>query len=169
MKDNAFSLPLTPERSAAPDLSAQGVSGAALKLCPGVRGKNGARPERPMNIQTFNQPAVASPSQVPANGAAWAGILAAGIGCAAFGLFTDLSEASPRIGAALNWYNPAGSLSGVAGCAVAVWLGAWIAFAIAWRNRRLRASGGIMLLTILLVLAGLVMTFPPFYALFAGD
>ena len=122
-----------------------------------------------MSIETSNQPAIAPPSQARADGAAWAAIVAAGVGCAAFGLFTDLSEASARIGAALNWYNPAGNLSGVAGCALAIWLGAWGVLAIAWRYRRLRATRSLMLLTIVLVLAGLVMTFPPFYSIFARD
>lgn len=122
-----------------------------------------------MSIETVNQSAIDSTSEARAEGAAWAGILSAGIGCAAFGLFTDLSEASPRIGAVLNWYNPAGNLSGVAGCAIAIWLAAWVVFGLAWRNRRLRATGTVMLLTVLLVLAGLVMTFPPFYSIFAGD
>ncbi len=104
-----------------------------------------------------------------ANGAAWAAILAAGIGCCAFGLFTDLSEASARAGAMLNWYNPAGSLSGVAGCAIATWAIAWAGLAAAWKNRRVATPGRIMLLTVVLVIAGLLATFPPFSSMFARN
>lgn len=95
--------------------------------------------------------------------------MAAGIGCAAFGIFTDLSEVSARVGSMLNWYNPAGSLSGVAGCAIIVWAAGWVVLAARWKNRRLARPGRIMLLTILLVLAGLILTFPPFYSIFAHD
>ena len=104
-----------------------------------------------------------------ANGAAWAALLAAGIGCTAFGLFTDLSEVSARASAMLNWYNPSGSLSGVAGCAMVLWLASWYVLAIHWKNRRLAAPGKIMWLTVLLVILGLLTTFPPFYSLFAHD
>lgn len=114
-------------------------------------------------------PAVNPVAPAAANGAAWAAFVAAGIGCTAFGLFTDLSEVSARFSAMLNWYNPSGSLSGVAGCAIILWLVSWLVLDIRWKNRHLAGQGRLMWLTVLLVLLGLLTTFPPFYSLFVHD
>jgi hypothetical protein len=102
------------------------------------------------------------------NGAAWAAILAAGIGCASFGVITDLAEANARVNDALAWYRPAGGLSGVAGCAIIIWLAFWALFSVRWKHRQLVATRGIIMLSLALVLIGVLATFPPFYELFVG-
>lgn len=102
------------------------------------------------------------------NGPAWAALLAAGIGCVSFGVITDISESSARVSRALQWYSPAGSLSGVAMCAIVIWLIAWAALHARWRDRQLANQRTLMTATFLLILAALVTTFPPFYGLFAS-
>jgi hypothetical protein len=103
------------------------------------------------------------------DGSAWAALLAAGVGCAAFGLFTDLSEASARASKLLLWYRPSGSLSGVAGCAVIVWVAVWAVLHYRWRGRKLDRVGLVIVLTVLLVVIGIVTTFPPFYELMVSE
>jgi hypothetical protein len=106
------------------------------------------------------------PEPLPApNGPAWAALLSAAIGGAAFGLLTDASEASPRLSRLLNWYHPSGSLSGVAICAVLIWAAAWLALHARWNHRALRRQKTLTAVTCLLVLLALLATFPPFYDL----
>ena len=113
---------------------------------------------------------ISAPQNLPGqpNGPAWAAILAAGVGCASFGVLTDLAEANARVNDVLAWYRPAGGLSGVAGCAIIIWLLAWALLNVRWKHRRLVAIRGIMLLSLALVLIGVLATFPPFYELFVG-
>ena len=101
----------------------------------------------------------------PANGPAWAAILAAAIGGFAVAVLTDLSEVSPRAAALLQWYRPAGALSGVAGGAVLVWAGTWAALHARWHGRDLRRSTLLLTATCTMVAASIVCTFPPFYQL----
>lgn len=102
------------------------------------------------------------------NGPSWAAILSAGIGCASFGIITDCAEVNARINDALAWYRPAGGLSGVAGCAIIIWIVSWALLNGRWKHRRLVATRGIMVLSLMLVLIGVLATFPPFYELFVG-
>jgi hypothetical protein len=101
------------------------------------------------------------------NGPIWAGILAAGIGCAAFGSLVDLAEASKAVSKALNFYRPSGDLSGKTTVAVIVWLLTWAALGLAWRRREIRSGGVVLAVTVLLVLFSIVAVFPPFIELFS--
>jgi hypothetical protein len=103
-----------------------------------------------------------------ANGAAWAALLAAGIGGFAFGLITDASECSATISKHLIWYQPAGALSGVAICAIIVWLISWAGLHIWWSGRRIKAQGMLIAVISFLAAAAVLTTFPPFYELFGG-
>ncbi len=100
------------------------------------------------------------------NGSAWAALVGAGVGCAGFGIVTDVSEWSAGVSRMLQWYSPAGSLSGVAGCAMVIWVGVWWVLHARWRERRLQSERKLMGVTFLLVLTGLIATFPPFYGMF---
>jgi hypothetical protein len=102
------------------------------------------------------------------DGAAWAAILSAGIGCAAFGGLTDLAEASERISRLLNFYNPTGDLSGVSLLAIVVWLGAWATLHMRWKHRDISAANFVMGVTAILIVAGLMATFPPIVDLMSG-
>lgn len=98
----------------------------------------------------------------PTNGAAVAAFLAAGIGTFAMGLFVILNGAG--IFAAPTLYAPAGGVSGRTTFAVAVWLIAWAVLHRRWANRAIDA-GRIWTATLVLVLLGVVATFPPVWAL----
>lgn len=108
----------------------------------------------------------ASDANVPPNGPAWAALLSAGVGGAGFGVLTIASECSARAGRALACYRPSGSLSGVAIGAIFIWLAAWAALHLRWKNKSVANEKTLALATFLLVLAALLATFPPFYELF---
>jgi hypothetical protein len=99
----------------------------------------------------------------PANGAAMAAFLAAGIGSFAMGLFVLLHEAKMFSAPAL--YPPSGGLSGRATFAVIVWLVGWAVMHQRWRDRQLD-SGRILAMTLGLIGLGLLATFPPVWKVF---
>jgi hypothetical protein len=99
------------------------------------------------------------------NGRAAAAILAAGIGSLALGLLTTLPEGIVPLRQALNFYNPAGPLSGKTAMAVVVWLVAWIALHGLWANREV-AFGKVVMATLVLIGLGVLGTFPIFFELF---
>ncbi len=95
-----------------------------------------------------------------------AAVVAAGVGTFTIGLMTTLGEASASFGSFLNWYNPSGPLSGKIGVGILVWLAAWVILHVAWKSKNVdfgRAFNGALALVIL----GLLLTFPPFFDLFA--
>jgi hypothetical protein len=101
------------------------------------------------------------------NGAAAAAILAAGIGCAAFGIFKFLGDAFKGIANFFNFYGPAGPLSGVTISAVAVWLAAWFMLASLWDGHDVAVTR-ISLIAFILLALGFALTFPPFMYLIQG-
>lgn len=101
------------------------------------------------------------------DGPALAAILAAGLGCMVIGLLTVASEASEVVKGALNWWNPAGPLSGKTGTGVIVWLVSWIVFHFCWRDREINFVR-VGRVAVVLILLGLLGTFPPFFELWAG-
>jgi hypothetical protein len=70
-----------------------------------------------------------------ANGPASAALLAAGIGCLAFGLRVTLVEASSDVKQALNFYNPVGPLSEESTVAVVIWLLVWGVLHWFWKDQ----------------------------------
>ncbi len=99
------------------------------------------------------------------NGPVAAAFLAAGIGAFAMGLLTTAAAASAGIAGALNWYRPVGPLSGKSLGAVIVWLIAWILLGSNWRGKEI-AFGPVYRWALILVVLGLLLTFPPFFDLF---
>jgi hypothetical protein len=99
------------------------------------------------------------------NGAGWAALVAASIGAAGFGLLTVLSECSHAASKILHWYSPAGSLSGVALCAVLIWAVAWAVLHAGWKGKKLMNGSKLMMVSFALVLLALLATFPPLYDL----
>ena len=97
------------------------------------------------------------------NGAAWAAILAAGIGSLAMGLVVILNEAGLFSAPAL--YAPAGGVSGRTTLAVAAWLASWALLHRRWRAQDIEPRG-IAVLTGVLVFLGIAATFPPLWGLF---
>jgi hypothetical protein len=101
------------------------------------------------------------------NGPGAAAVLAAGIGSLALGVFAFAGDALPAVRRAFNVWNPSGPLSGVTLTAVVVWLLAWFVLSRTWALRnvslvRVNAAAFVMLL------AGLLLTFPPLMDLLQG-
>lgn len=102
------------------------------------------------------------PAREP-DGVALAAFLAAGIGAFAMGVVVVLDEVG--IFAAPTLHAPAGGVSGRTTVATAIWLVAWAILHRRWRDRRVELRR-VRAATAVLVLLGLLLTFPPVWALF---
>ena len=106
------------------------------------------------------------PDSLP-NGSGAAAILAAAIGSFALGVFAFAGDAVPAVGRAFVFWPPTGTLSGVTTTAIIVWLVAWVGLSRRWAPRdinlvRVNVASGSMLI------AALLLTFPPFMDLLQG-
>jgi hypothetical protein len=99
------------------------------------------------------------------NGSIVAAMLAAGIGCFVLGLMICLAQGSKAISNILNFYDPVGPLSGKTIVAVVAWLVAWAVLASKWKDQS-ADFGKIYNVTLILVVLGLLGSFPPFFDLF---
>src|SRR5688500_19812705 len=97
------------------------------------------------------------------NGATMAAILSAGIGAFAVGFVVILNEAGLFTAPAL--YGPAGGVSGRTTIAAAIWLVAWLILHIRWKSRHVEPRPA-NLTTVVLILGGILLTFPPVWSLF---
>jgi hypothetical protein len=101
------------------------------------------------------------------NGPGAAAILAAGIGCATVGILALAGDASPAIGKWLNFFNPVGTLSGVSTLAIIVWLASWFVLARLWAAKTVNLRK-VNAMAFVLLVVGLLLTFPPFMDLLQG-
>jgi len=101
------------------------------------------------------------------NGPVAAALLAGGIGSAALGILTILSEASGAIGTALNWYAPVGPLSGKTILTVIIFILSWAGLHTMYRGKEVEFQR-IAMISFILLAIGLLGTFPPFFELFIG-
>jgi hypothetical protein len=92
-----------------------------------------------------------------------AALLGAAIGALAMGIFVILNEAG--IYAAPALYGPAGGVSGRTTFAAVVWIVAWAVLHGRWKGRQMEARG-IFRNALILIVAALVLTFPPVWKLF---
>ena len=95
------------------------------------------------------------------NGSAWAAIAATGVACAALGTITCLAERFASVSKALNFYKPAGDLSGKSSVAIAVWMIACLTLDLRWRQKQIHRVGRIIWATVFLIFGGLLAVFPP--------
>jgi hypothetical protein len=95
------------------------------------------------------------------NGPGAAALLSAGLGSFALGIVSLIADKSAPFKSALNFYRPSGPLSGETTLAVAVWIVSWIALAALWRRRNVSLKP-IVAATFVLLVAALLLTFPPF-------
>lgn len=127
----------------------------------------------PIAVRTSAEPApAATPAaeeavspRVP--GGAAAALLAAGVGCAAFGVAVVLSESVEAIKAAFTLWTSVGPLSGKAVVAVLIYVLVWPALHVAWRRKEVELRN-VSRYCIALLVIGLLGTFPPIYGLIAG-
>lgn len=96
-----------------------------------------------------------------------AAILAAGLGSLALGVFAFVGDAWPAVRRAFIVWPPTGPLSGVTVAAIAVWLAAWLALSRLWRAHDINLAR-VNAAAFLMLIAGLLLTFPPFMDLLQG-
>jgi hypothetical protein len=101
------------------------------------------------------------------NGPGAAAVLAAAIGCFALGVIALAGDAFSGIAQMLNFWKPTGPLSGVTDVAILIWLTAWFVLARLWAQRSVNL-GAVNGVSIILFVAGLLLTFPPFMDLLQG-
>jgi len=116
-----------------------------------------------------SNPAEIHDSAASATGAAWSAILAAAAGCAALGILTLLTETWARASQLLTFSKAAGDLSGVTTLSVLIWLSIWVFLHARWKTRAVTASGWILAASLILILIGLLGTFPPIADWIAGS
>jgi len=115
-----------------------------------------------MNANTSTAPATSANRP---NGAGAAAVLAAGIGSFLVAVFAILADQSAAIKNAMNFSHATGPLSGVTTCAILAWLAVWIALHARWRNRHL-AFARVSAFALILLVLGVLLTFPPIADLF---
>jgi hypothetical protein len=99
------------------------------------------------------------------SGPAMAAMAAAGIGCTVLGVLTVMVEASERVKALLNLYDPVGPLSGKTIGAVGAYLVAWVVLG-SWLRRRDVPVRRWIVVSLAMIGLGLVLTFPPVFQAF---
>ena len=103
-----------------------------------------------------------------ATGEAAAAFLAGGIGCFVLGLLVTLAEMPALVDLknGLNWSNPVGPLSGKTGVTMIAFLLAWGIAHFTMKDKDVNLKTYVIVAGVLTAL-GFLMTFPPFFDLFA--
>jgi hypothetical protein len=117
--------------------------------------------------------ATQKPSEVEAaptriDGPPAASLIAAGVGAVTLGLFVTLAEASTGIHDWLEWDEGVGPLSGKTILAAAAYFASFLILGLSWRGRSF-ALRTILIVSGVLVLLGLLFTFPPIFQLFTNE
>ncbi|KJS31481.1 MAG: hypothetical protein VR64_11885 [Desulfatitalea sp. BRH_c12] len=99
------------------------------------------------------------------DGAISAAMLSSGIGCLVIGLLTTGAVISEWLKNALNWWNPAGPLSGKTSVGVIVWLIAWAVFHSVWKGQETELKKTFTI-SLILIAIGFALTFPPVFEAF---
>jgi hypothetical protein len=94
------------------------------------------------------------------NGGGAAAILAAGIGSFALAVIAIAGDRVADFRKLMNFYTPTGPLSGVTTTTIVVWLAAWAALELRWHRRTVNL-GRIAAAALALLIASLLLTFPP--------
>jgi hypothetical protein len=97
-----------------------------------------------------------------------AAVLATGIGIFVLGVLTTLSEASTGFADFLKWSDDVGPLSGKTILSVVAFFASWGVLHLLWR-REGRPLRPILIIAGVLVVLGIVGTFPTFFEAFAPD
>ena len=102
------------------------------------------------------------------SGPAAAAILAAGIGTLVLGILTTWAEASEGFKEDLQWNDRVGPLSGKTITGTIAFFASWIVLHLVWQrsNPPLRK---VVLVSTILIMLGLIRTFPTFFEQFAPE
>jgi hypothetical protein len=84
------------------------------------------------------------------------------------GLFITLAEASTGTKDFLQWNDRVGPLSGKTILAVIAYFGSFLILGLLWRGKTF-ALRSILIIAIILVVVGLLFTFPPIFQAFASE
>ncbi|MBE2199143.1 MAG: hypothetical protein IAE79_11065 [Anaerolinea sp.] len=98
-------------------------------------------------------------------GAAAAAFIAGGIGALTLGLMTTGAVISEGLSNFLNWWNPAGPLTGKTGISILAWLISWAILNHLWKDKDADLAKAFTI-TLILIGLGFVMTFPPVFEAF---
>lgn len=102
-----------------------------------------------------------------ANGSGAAAILSAGIASLVLGIFNVTDDVWPAAHNLFLLWPPSGSLSGISGGVIVVWLVSWAVLAQLWAGRSVRLTR-VNAVALAMLVAGLLLTFPPFADLVEG-
>ena len=98
-------------------------------------------------------------------GVASAAFLAGGVGTLVIGLMTTGAVISEGLKNALNWWNPAGPLTGKTGVGVIAWLISWVLLHAFWKDKEMDFNR-VFTITLILIGVGFLLTFPPVFEAF---
>ena len=101
------------------------------------------------------------------NGPIAAALIASGGGSTAIGIVTVLAQANTSVANALAWYAPVGSLSGQIGIGLIAYFASWIVLHLTLRGKNINFAWA-MTVALLMLVIGLLGTFPPVFTLFAS-
>lgn len=96
-----------------------------------------------------------------------AAMIGSGIGALVLGVAIVLAEANADIKNFLNWVGPVGPLSGKTGLAVLAFVVSWAALHYGFQRRAITLTTAFIVTVVLLIL-GLLLTFPPVFVSLAG-
>jgi hypothetical protein len=100
------------------------------------------------------------------DGIAAAALVSGGIGTFVLGLLTTLNEASGSVHGFLDFHAPVGPLSGKTIIASGAYIVSLVLLGLVWRERTLQLRS-VLIGSIVLLVLGLLGTFPEFFTLFA--
>lgn len=98
------------------------------------------------------------------NGSGAAAALAAGIGACVLAVLAIVADDVPAVKSLMIFSKPTGPLSGVTTCAVVAWVLVWWMLERRWRAHTIAPR--VFAAALLLLLAGVLLTFPPVATLF---
>lgn len=101
-------------------------------------------------------------------GVASAAFVSSGIGCLVIGLMVTGAEMSEGLKNMLNWWNPAGPLTGKTGVGVIAWIVSWVILHTMWKDKDMD-FGKVFTVTLIMIALGFLLTFPPLFGLFAAE
>lgn len=95
-----------------------------------------------------------------------AAFVSSGIGCLTIGLMTTGAVISEGLKNLLNWWSPAGPLTGKTGIGIGVWLLSWLVLHVLWKDAKAVDFERIFAATLIMIGIGIVLTFPPVFEAF---
>lgn len=104
-------------------------------------------------------------NQKIASGPAAAAVLTACASVFLIGVLTVAAHASKAIGGMLNWWNPAGPLTGKTGLPIILWIVGWTILHGVWKEEEVDFRK-IWKISLVLLALGILGVFPPFFESF---